>query len=298
MAATLPFDTWRHRHNDVQRALVTRALEARVEVEAEVIGLFQDIIPAAVQLPGGGLETVRERHACVPDLRLGLSVPLAPRPAAYIPRRGRPPADGNQEPIPPPRPARATQGPTERFLAEIKICGAGPTRYPRGSTDKAMDRRARLLPAEYRKKVADVDRAHHGTLPGQVGPLQARLEQLAGGRGLEDLLGLCVGAFGDCSTDMARLIKALAESRALFLSREAGRPLSDRETGHILGQYRRVLSVTFVRSQAACLVARMGHLGEGARECAARRRVAMGEGERMRQEAAAFYTAHIRGRGR
>ena len=40
----------------------------------------------------------------------------------------------------------------------------------------------------------------------------------------------------------------------------------------------------------------MGHLGEGARECAARRWVAMGEGERMRQEAAAFHTAHIRGR--
>ena len=161
-----------------------------------------------------------------------------------------------------------------------------------------MDKRARLLPGEYRRKVAGVDRAHHGTGPGQVGPLQARLEQLCGGRGLEDLLGLCVGAFGDCSSDMARLIKALAEARALYLSREAGRPLSDRETGHILGQYRRVLSVTFVRCQAACMVARMGHLGEAAKECGARRRVAMVDGERMRLEAAAFHAAHIRGRGR
>jgi hypothetical protein len=97
---------------------------------------------------------------------------------------------------------------------------------------------------------------------------------------------------------MDRLIRALADSRALFLAREAGRPLSDRETGHILGQYRRVLSVTFVRSQAACLVARMGHLGQAARECAGRRRVAMADGERMRQEAASFHAAHIRGRGR
>ena len=48
MAATLPFDTWRHRHNDIQRAIVSRALEARVEVEAEVFGLFRDIIPATV----------------------------------------------------------------------------------------------------------------------------------------------------------------------------------------------------------------------------------------------------------
>ena len=90
----------------------------------------------------------------------------------------------------------------------------------------------------------------------------------------------------------------LVECRALFLSRETGRPLLDSETGHILGQYRRVLSVTFVRSQAACLVARMGHLGEAARECAGRRRAAMMEGERMQQEAAAFNAAHIRGRGR
>ena len=111
-------------------------------------------------------------------------------------------------------------------------------------------------------------------------------------------MGLCVGAFGDISTDLDRLIRALAESRALYLSREAGRPLSDRESGHILGQYRRVLSVSFVRSQAACLVARVGHLGQQARECAGRRTMAMAEGVRMRQEAAAYHAAHIRGRGR
>ena len=147
-----------------------------------------------------------------------------------------------------------------------------------------MDWRPRLLPADYKKKVADVDREYYGTVPGQVGPLQARLEELAGGGGLkEDLLGLCVGAFGDISTDLDRLIRALAESRALYLSREAGRPLSDRESGHILGQYRRVLSVVFVRSQAACLVARVGHLGQAARVCGGRWRVAMAERVRMRQ---------------
>ena len=53
--------------------------------------------------------------------------------------------------------------------------------------------------------------------------------------------------------------------------------------------------MTFVRCQAACLVA-MGHLGEAAKECAGRRRAVMQEGERMR-EAAAFFAAHIRGRG-
>ena len=63
-------------------------------------------------------------------------------------------------------------------------------------------------------------------------------------------------------------IRVLAESRALYLSREAGRSLSDCKTGHILGQYRRVLLITFVRSKAACPLTRMGHLGEAARECA------------------------------
>ena len=53
----------------------------------------------------------------------------------------------------------------------------------------------------------------------------------------------------------------------------------------------------FVRSQASCKLARMGHLGEGANECAARR-VAMAEEERMRGEGEAFYASHIRGRDR
>ena len=42
----------------------------------------------------------------------------------------------------------------------------------------------------------------------------------------------------------------------------------------------------------------MGHLGQQARECAGRRTMAMAEGVRMRQEAAAHHAAHIRGRGR
>ena len=213
------------------------------------------------------------------DLQLGFPVPLVPRHANYILRRGRPPAARREdEAAPAPCLPHTAPGPSERFLAELKVCEAGPTRYPWDSVDKAMDRRARLLPGEYRRKVAEVDRVHHGTTVGQVGPLQARLEQLAEGDGLQSLLGLCVGAFGDCSADMDRLIQALAESRALYLTREAGQPLSDKETGYILGQYRRVLSVTVVYCQAACLGARMGHLGEAAKECAWRRRAASGGG--------------------
>ena len=36
---------------------------------------------------------------------------------------------------------------------------------------------------------------------------QARLKELTGGGGLKKLLGLCVGAFGDISTDLHRLVE-------------------------------------------------------------------------------------------
>ena len=39
----------------------------------------------------------------------------------------------------------------------------------------AMDLLARLLNADYKKKVADVDREYFSTVPGQVWLLQARL---------------------------------------------------------------------------------------------------------------------------
>ena len=62
MSATLSFDMWHTRHNDIQRGTVARANEARVEVEAEVFCLFRDIIPAALMAEGGGLETMRDRE--------------------------------------------------------------------------------------------------------------------------------------------------------------------------------------------------------------------------------------------
>ena len=55
-----------------------------------------------------------------------------------------------------------------------------------------MDRRARLLSAEYRKKVVDMNREYYGTVAGQVGPLKARLEELAGGGGSMRTYWVCV----------------------------------------------------------------------------------------------------------
>ena len=306
MSTTLCHDTWRTRHNDVQRGLVAKACEARVEVDAEVIGLFRDVIPDRAFEQGGELEMPRQRNGCIPDLQLGFQVSLDPRPADYHPRRGRRPAvaqpgEPDQEPqqLPPDRAAQAWRplptGETTRSLAELKVISAGPSRYPRGlasSRDKAANRRARALPAEYRLKLSRIDSAYNGTGAGEVGPCVARLETFG------EILQLVVGAFGEVSSDMERVIVAMAESRVLYLSRETGKPVTDGWRSLVLGQYRRHFSVLFVKVQAACLLSRVGHLGERGREAAGRRRDLMVQEERARREAQAHHMAYVRGRGR
>ena len=44
-----------------------------------------------------------------------------------------------------------------------------------------------------------------------------------------------VGAFGDASTDLDRVIKGIAESRVLFLSRKEGQLVTDAWAGQLLG---------------------------------------------------------------
>ena len=112
-----------------------------------------------------------------------------------------------------------------------------------------------------------------------------------------DILELVVGAFGEVSSDLDRVISALAESRVLFLARESGRMVTDGWRSVILGQYRRYFSTLFVKAQAACLTARLGHLGIAAREVAGRRRDLMVQEERARREADAYFAAYVRGRG-
>ena len=108
---------------------------------------------------------------------------------------------------------------------------------------------------------------------------------------------MVVGAFGDSRTDLDRIIRGIAESRVLFLSRETGRPVTDSWTGQVLGAHRRFFSALFVRCQAQCLVARMGHLGEAARERAGQRRATMAQEEGSRKEEESDFASYVRGRG-
>ena len=76
--------------------------DKRCNVNLILREIFRDIILATMLEAGSTRETVRDRMACIPDLRLGLQVPLVPRPAAYYTRRGRPAAAPQEDPTPAP----------------------------------------------------------------------------------------------------------------------------------------------------------------------------------------------------
>ena len=179
---------------------------------------------------------VRQRQGCVPDLAVRLPT---------------------------------IQGQTTRHLSKQKFISSGSSRYPKGCDDKAVDRRARALPEEYRARFSAIDRHCHGDIRGQIGPLKERFGSMG------ELQFLVVGMFGEGSQHLHSLVRSLAESRTIKLARTLGRPYIDTEICMVLSQYRRVLSTTFVQVQAVCLLTRIGHLGEGWRQASKRRQITL-----------------------
>ena len=96
---------------------------------------------------------------------------------------------------------------------------------------------------------------------------------------------------------MHSLVKIIGESMVAARGRARGWEGGDGELGQVMGQVRRRLSCTFVRSQSLCLLARLGQLGPGARLAADRRGEAKRAETARRREAQAHWLAHIRGRG-
>ena len=112
-----------------------------------------------------------------------------------------------------------------------------------------------------------------------------------------DLKGLVVGAFGEASEDIHDLINIISKSRLCAQGLALGREGSEAELGVITGQVRRTLSTTAVRAQAACLLSRLGVLGEGHVMASRRRQWARREEVRMRDERRAQWVAQVRQRG-
>ena len=174
-------------------------------------------------------------------------------------------------------------------IAELKLISAGATYY-RGK-QKSVDQRAHQLPKLYTDKAKAIDQKFHGASKQHVGPVEQKLNSFG------NLQCLVLGQFGEASQHVHHLLNKLSTIKAKAHSRAIGRPVSEHERAGILHYFRRRLSIAAVRAQAQCLLARTGHLGDGARQAAQRRKQVRQSAERNRVDMAAHYTAHVRGRG-
>ena len=126
LCAKMPFDSWRHKHDDDKVAYVERTHHAQIECDGKVFGLFCHLLPAVTMERGEEFQTARAWNGKFPDLSYRLPVPSAP---TLLTLRGRGQATHRGQPT--------------RQLAELKVINAGPTRYPPGNGAKAVDRMRR-----------------------------------------------------------------------------------------------------------------------------------------------------------
>jgi hypothetical protein len=227
-----------------------------VIADAEPYGLFSALIPSSATAANGDLHSARNRQGLVPDLHVTFP---------------------------------AQHGPASSQLAEIKSLSAGATWY-QSRRIKTVDVRARQIPGLYRDKAQNIDRKYCGSVPGQIGPLEQRLQ------GFGEIACLVAGQYGEVSQHFHDLLKKLVTSKAAHVSQIEGRPVSDSERGQILHQLRRRLSVSIIISQSSCLLSRLNHMSPGAKEAAKRRAFAKHREELILMDSRADFEANIRGR--
>ena len=227
-----------------------------------MFGMFRNIIPVEALSEEEGLERGRGRQGLLPDFRLEL-----PSPA----------------------------GEPELRLAELKICGAVKRWYPRDGNlarrKAGVERRVAVLPEEYRKPLSILDRKYHHTQPGQVGPLERRLQ------GYGNLQCLVMGAFQEGSKDLHSLLEVLADSKMRVRGLARGREGSEWERSTILTDFRRELSLAGAKAYSSCLLGRVARVGEEHRNAARRRAWVLREDERREEASRVHWLANVRGRG-
>ena len=228
-AARVEGDNWRKRHDSIKVMLSKLFRWAKVTFQCEVFNMFAHLIP---QQGLSRIERGRKRQGLVPDFLLEI--------------------DGER-------------GLKKDELAELKVICCCPSRYvlipphphPTRESVKAVDKRAGVLTEEYMKKAKQVDRVYGGVAEGVVGRVQRRLEDFG------QVRGLVFGAFGEASEGVHELVHVLANSRLKAEGMQQGRQTESGELGVLVGQIRRILSVTAVRAQAECLLSRLRNVWSG-----------------------------------
>ena len=260
--SNIPGDHYRTRHDKVKTVIHSFCLTSGLTAECEVFGMFKDLIPVEALGQEDGLERGRGRQGLLPDFMLELPTPI---------------------------------GIPANTLAELKVIGAVESWYPRNGVlarkKKGVEKRAAVLPGEYRRPLEKLDRRYHGTTANQVGPLVRRLDSF--GR----LQGLVMGAWQEGSKDLHDLLDTLAESKLNAMGLARGMQGTEMERGTILGQFRRRLSVAAAKAQSACLIGKVSKVGEGHRQAAKRRAWVRREEERMQEERRIYWQASIREKG-
>ena len=182
----------------------------------------------------------------------------------------------------------AEHGPASIQLAELKCLNAGKSWY--NSKEKAVDKKAKQIPKLYLDKAKTIDQKYCNTRPGQVGPLQQRLQSFG------ELQCIVAGQYGEVSQHTHDLLRKLTACKANHISHMEGRVLSDQERSILLQQLRRQLSVSIITAQSNCLLSRLNHMSPHAKEAAQRRANTKSREELLRKDREYHFEAFLRGK--
>ena len=179
-------------------------------------------------------------------------------------------------------------------LHELKVISCSNSRYRPTWQERAVDKRASLLPHEYLLKARGADRKYNGVPDGQVGPTERKLLQLG------EVRGLVAGNWGEVSEATHALLDHLATSRVRVAIPTMGRRGFERseeaERSIAISSLRRRLGVATVRAQCHSLLGRLEVLGPGTTAAANRRRQAAEQERAWRREDQAYSLARRQGR--
>jgi hypothetical protein len=132
-----------------------------------------------------------------------------------------------------------------------------------------VNRRQKQVDQDYHKHAHAMDRQFNGTLQDTIGPVESEMNRY--GR----VMGVVVGAFGECSTDVYHLRDLVAYGYATALTANLNIPF-DQAVALYSTKVSRLWGLVIARGWSRVLLGRLALCGEGNSNGAARAAPAMG----------------------